>query len=385
MTRAVVKSITGYTGDNPPRDVIDLKIDKDTVHAGSDVTGTVRLLGDNTIRKIHLVCEGLEYCVVALPQSADYSTMAMDYLKKHTSEKHVLTRQEFTYTPNRKNRALVFRFGLPDDLPGTLRCVLDGTDPTLPSQCQIKYTVTASIYNDGNTSSTQVSHPIIVLPKKESELPLDPSVSVSVASSMDGMFKSFFSCGSLSSKEEHPKSWAQSIFTMSDEPSTMAAKKKETHILLESSHDKLRLAAGQSLQVQPQDWFGRLTNSKNVWMIKLTEDLRWTSKGRTAHNFQSWDLFANHHELPTTLRRSYNDAPHPEVVVSTTAVLEGVVVATDNHVVPQTRSSQRKSLLSVRHEIVVYWTTKDPSKEILATTEPISVQIVMNNGGCWDA
>jgi RNAse (barnase) inhibitor barstar len=59
------------------------------------------------------------------------------------------------------------------------------------------------------------------------------------------------------------------------------------------------------------------------------------------HNQDTWDLFANHHELPMTLRWSHDP--------------------------------KKPTLLMVCHEIVVYLITKDPSKEILTMTEPIPV------------
>jgi hypothetical protein len=341
MPRAAVRSITGLIGNNPPPDVIQFKVDQDTVHVGGAITGTVQLVGYEHRRKspsVHLVLHGLEYTVVALPQSADNS-MGRDYLKKNTTESKILIREELTM-PDCGKKPQPFRFALPEDLPGTLRCVLDGTDPLLPSQCQIKYTVTASIHNQlgGEPSCTLVTHPIVVMHKEEipESTPLDYMLPVSVEASIDILFKSIFSCGSMCAQNH------------TDEPIA-----KERYILLDTAFGKdfLYLSAGQSLKLLVQDWFGQL-RGRGVWMIRVIEELRWTAQGRTAHNRQTWDLFANHHELPTTLRRSYDQ--------------------------------KKTSLLTVRHEIVVYLTTRGPSKEILATTEPIPVRILSSNRG-WDA
>ena len=94
-------------------------------------------------------------------------------------------------------------------------------------------------------------------------------------------------------------------------------------------------------------------------MIKLTEELQWKAKGRTAHNQQTWNLYANHHELPTTLSPSYD--------------------------------GMEQSLIQIRHELTIYMTTKDATatatataKEILASTAPIPVRIVSTRAG-WDA
>ena len=332
-------------GRNPlPDHVIDFQVDNDSVHLGDAITGTVRLNGYENrkqIPQVHLVFHGMEYTVVALPQES-YNEMGFDYLKKHTTEKNDLIRSELT-VENCGQKAQMFRFPIPEDLPSTLRCVLGGTDPTLPSQCQVKYTVTASIYNTkpGENSSagrTLVSYPITVLPKKEvpKSTPLDPSITVSVENSLDVIFKSMFSCGSLCLAPEEL-----------DDPIS-----KETYILLDTAVDvDLKLSAGQSLQVDIRDFWGQLKN-RGSWMIKITEVLQWSAQGRIAQDKQTWDLFANHHEIPTRVRKSYQPKFH--------------------------------SLLSIRHELVVYMASKDGSRDILATTEPIPVQILSTNRG-WDA
>lgn len=342
MPRVSVRSITGLIGNNPPLDVIDFKVDQDSVNVGGVITGTVFLTGcehRRTSPSVRLVFHGLEYTVVAFPQSKDNS-MGIDYLKKHSSASTDLTREELIMSDCGK-KAQPFRFVIPDHLPSTLRCVLGGTDPTLPSQCQIKYTVTASIHNKlgGEASCTLVSHPVVVLPKSniDKNTPLDETLSVAVEAPIDILFKSFFSCGNKADA------------CSPDEEIT------ENYILLDgiSGLEKgfLNLSAGQSLKLKVQDWLGQL-RGKGVWMIRLSEELRWSAQGRTAHSRQTFDLYANHHEIPTTLRRSYDP--------------------------------NNTSLMTVQHEIVVYLTTKGPEREILATTEPIPVRILSSHRG-WDA
>jgi hypothetical protein len=370
VTRAAVRSITGLTGTNPPPscDRIDLRVDQRSFHVGSSVTGTVQLHHDElrssssvpNNKSVYLVLEGVESTVVAFPQTSDNS-MGMDYLKKHTTEQHILTRQELTLEYCSKPQ--IFRFALADNLPSTLRCVLDGTDPTLPSQCNIKYTVTASIYNN-NSSKLRVKHPITVFPKKESTIPLDPVISVSVGSSLDVLCNSFFSCGGLFNVDE------PMIANDNDN--------SNNYILLESSHDHnlLHLSAGQVLKVDVvKDWLGHLSRratTTTVWMMRVSEELTWKAQGRTAHNRETWELFANHHELPTTLRPTYNhDTTHHN--------------HNDRNAHAHAHAHAHGSLIQVKHELVVYLTTKkNGAKEILATTEPIPIQIVTSNRG-WDA
>lgn len=332
MPRAAVRKITGSSGFKPPPDVIDFQVDQRSVHVGEAVTGTISLVEYQHRKKsptVHLVFEGLEYTVVAFPPSED-NCMGIDYLKEHTTEKNAFLHLETTLE-DCGQKAQPFHFVVPDDLPSTLRCVLDGTDPMLPSQCQIKYTMTASIYNaleDGG-GKMQVSYPLIVYPKKEipENTPLDPSISVSVENSMNLLFGNLFSCGTECSSSS------------ADEP-----------ILLDvpSYVTDLNLIAGQSLEVKIQDWMMQLRNKGN-WMVKFTEEITWKAKGRTAHSLQSWDLFANHHELPSSLRKSH-----------------------------------QTPLITVQHKLAVYLASKELSREVLATTENIPVRILSSNRG-WDA
>ena len=342
MPRAAVRSIQGLIGNNTRADVIDLHIDNHKVRVGGAITGTVKLVGYEDRRNVplvHLEFEGLENTIVAFPQDED-NAMGVEYLKKHTTETKILIREEVEM-PDCGNKPQPFRFPIPDDLPGTLRCILDGTHPTLPSQCQIKYSVTATIHNQhgGEPSSTLVSHPILVLPQKEipNSKPIDPSIRVSAeASSLDVLFKSFFSCGNMICADTETDPIAEAKY-----------------VLLEATlqKDALYLSAGQALKLEVSDWWGQL-KGRGQWMMKISEELRWKAQGRIAHSRQTWDLYANHHELPTTLRRSYEP--------------------------------KKPSLVSVSHELVIYLTTKDVSKEILATTEPIPVQILSSDRG-WDA
>eukprot|EP00934_Nitzschia_sp_Nitz4_P000815 Nitzschia sp. Nitz4//scaffold55_size114948//29305//29952//NITZ4_003889-RA/size114948-processed-gene-0.62-mRNA-1//-1//CDS//3329554494//815//frame0 len=214
-----------------------------------------------------------------------------------------------------------------------MRCRIDDTDPTLPSQCQVKYTVTATMYK--NTSKNQVSYPVCVLPQQVHEQSVDSSLSVAIGSSMDVLFKSLFSCGG-----------SMCLVSDGEEPIVY-----DNYILLEPSVETLNLAAGQPLQVKVHDWFGLFKESKLNWMIRVKESLTWKAQGRTANSSQTFDIFANDEELPSTLRQTYDQ--------------------------------DSASLLQVSHEIVVFATSKDNPKEILATTEPIPVQIVSSSRG-WD-
>lgn len=333
MTRASVKTIAGFSGVNPPKDVIDLTLDKDEVHAGCDVTGTIRMLGKTPVKSIHLILEGIEYSVVAFPGGSD-NQMGLEYLKKHTTEKRIVTKQEMLLDCAKPQ---IFRFSLAENLPSTMKCRIDGSDPTLPSQCQITYTVSATVY--GKSSKAQVSHNLVVLPKIHAISPVDPCITVAIGSILDFFLKTMFSCGDTLCQVEEP-----------DVETSMA---EEKYIILEPNPTSLRLSVGQLIKVDVRDWLGLLSNPNYVWMIRLVERLSWTAKGRVARFRQSWDLYANHNEIPSTLRRTYDQ--------------------------------DSKSLSKVFHEIIIYVKKKDSPKEvILATTEPIPIQIVSSSRG-WDA
>ena len=381
MDGCVVRSFaSGFCGAlSPAEDEIHLDIDHSTVHAGSVISGTVQVVGDYAHEvTADVVLEGIEYCIVALPQHQldEYGNMGIDYLKKHTTESDIFLESELTLRD--AEHPTHFRFKLPDSIPGTLRCILDGTDPQLPSQCQIKYKVTATIRNREKSSKRQVSHPIIVLPKKETNIPLDPGLQVSsTGSALDVLYRSLFLCGggendiiscstsySCGSQPTMPdlqisqSCSSDNILEMDDDDDkddeiddfaySMKMMTAKPHVPLESSHDKLYLSAGQAIEVTVRDFFRQLPSGGN-WMIRFMEELSWKSQGRKAKSHQSWDLYANSHELPTTLRRSFVG-----------------------------------SLVKVRHQLMVYLTNKDSSREIIALTEPIPVLIVSDRRG-WAA
>jgi hypothetical protein len=382
MTRAAVRAIVGFCGINPPANEIDLNVDQPVVQVGSAVTGIVQIIGDYAHEvSVTIALEGVESTVVALSQKQlqEHGNVGIEYLRKHTTEQHVIFNDEITL--HNAEHPVGFRFALPEDSPATLRCVLDGTNPLLPSQCQIKYTVTASIANHTMSAKRQVSYPIVVLSKRESDILLDPSIQVSVGSAMDVFYRNMFSCGgnemmlwpscSMGSKSmiqqdiEESTTVLEEILDSADsleddeeddddendenrEPNIMMKTfTSKPHFILEASRAKLNLSPGQTLEVSVKDWFRQLKSG--VWMIRFVEDLSWVSQGRTARSQQSWDLYANHHEFPTGLRQSF-----------------------------------KSSLISVRHELIVYLATKDTSKDIMAMTEPIPVSIVSNQRG-WDA
>jgi hypothetical protein len=357
--RAKARCIATTTGDNPPTDDISLKIDQDVVHVGGEITGTINYHGPLDVQ---VVLEGVEWTVVALSGNGNTKDgkMGVEYLKKHTSQRRALLREERVHSPGESTG---FRFGLPEDLPGTLRCVLDGTDPTLPSQCQVKYTVTATIANDEHNKA-EICSPIVVLPKKEAGIPIDPSIGVSIGSFVEALHQTLFECGTdffcctrESPEDNESVTIASSKLPLQDQdPIGMM---KDNCIFLETSKNQLHLTPGQKLSVDVQDVFHLLYNRRpnSVWMIQLTEELQWRAQGRKAHNQQTWHLYANHHELPATLTPSYDD-------------------------------HDTQSLFHVRHEIIIYMTTastKDSSaKEYLASTAPIPVKIVSSRAG-WDA
>jgi hypothetical protein len=90
-------------------------------------------------------------------------------------------------------------------------------------------------------------------------------------------------------------------------------------------------------------------------MVQLIEEVTWCAKGRKASSVSKWNLFANHHELPSTLQRSFR---------------------------------AENSRLSVKHSLVVFLATdeEDPSREVLACSEPFPIVIVSNTRiKGWDA
>jgi hypothetical protein len=89
-------------------------------------------------------------------------------------------------------------------------------------------------------------------------------------------------------------------------------------------------------------------------MVRLVEKLSWKAKGRIEKSRQSWDLFADHHCIPTSLRRTYDNISN--------------------------------SLIKVEHETIVYVVRKHGARQtILATTEPIQTTIVSSSKGLYEA
>jgi hypothetical protein len=313
-SRASVRTISGFSGVNPPKDFIDLKC-QDEVHVGSVVTGSVRMLGQAPIKTVHLVLEGIEYSVVALAKDAN-KTRGLDYLRKNTSETRTVTKQEMLLDCA---QAQTFSFSLAENLPSTIKYLMEGSNPTLPSQCQIIYTISATIY--GNSSKTKVTNNLLVLPSKiEPTIPVDPSVYVSVGFALDFFLRPFLSCG-----ETQPTG--------------------EKYLVLTPNLSSLRLAAGQLVKLKVRDLLGLLASPQEIWMLRLVEKITWKAKGREETLQQSWDLFANTDEIPANVKRTYDQDP--------------------------------KGLLKVSHELVVYVVTNgSPTGGPSEASTPIPVQIV---------
>jgi hypothetical protein len=320
-------------------DVIELQVDNDSrVQAGQQLTGTIRLQMNAPTSLVKLTFEGIENVVVALPQRRD-NHMGAEYLRKHTSEINILVKEE-VLLKDCSNKTQRFRFILPDDIPGTIRCILDGTHPKLPSQCHVFYKVTATIFK--NSSEAHVSKPIVVLPAP-TNVPIDSKISVSIKNPMESLINTVFQCGTLMNvateddDDESPSSNNSSCFYFS---------------LASKPSNNLNLSGGQSVNVEVDDWLGR--QLKGIWMIQLIEEVSWSARGRTTSTQQSYNLFANHHEVPISIQQSFQS------VISS---------------------------LCVKHKVIIYLTfnEEDPSDEIVASTDPIPVTIVSNTRGCWDA
>jgi hypothetical protein len=329
-------------------DMIDLQLDQSRVKVGDIVTGTVNLQGNSPTSLVKVVLEGIEFMVVALSQTRD-NNMGLEYLRKHTSEQHVLTRQQvlLDLSSSSTDSKQPFRFVIPSGLPGTMKWVFSGTDPQLPSQCRIQYTITASIFK--NTSKAEVSKTIIVTPQTEN-IPLDSSISVSIINPMKSMATSLLQCGSLNDLAAEDEEGDRGVEEGEDE-GILDKSSQMFALSYDNKHNNLHFACGQIVTVQVTDWLGRQLSG--IWMMQLVEEITWWARGRCSTSTSRWNLFANHHELPTTLQRTYSNS---------------------------------HSLLSVQHKLVVYITTneEDPSKEVLACTEPFPITIVSNTRD-WDA
>ena len=330
---------TGFDGLAPstsnPSGVVDVVLDQEQVRMGSEVTGYVRLTGETLNTKVRVIFEGIEYTVVAFRHSVDNS-MGIEYLRKHTSDRMVLTQQDMLLdcaTPQ------TFRFSIPENLPGTMKYRVDGSHPILPSQCQISYTVSAVMYR-GNSSETRVSKEVVIMPKKESDTPVDPFVTVSIHSVFDLIFKSAFSCGDS--------------LCYVDQPDVESPLADEKYIVLEPNPSILHFSAGEPIKVLVRDRLGFISGPNAVSMVRLVEKLSWKAKGRIETSRQSWDLFADHHCVPTSLRRTYDNISN--------------------------------SLIKVEHEAIVYVVRKHGARQtILATTEPIQTTIVASSKGLYEA
>jgi len=233
MTRASVKAISGYAGINPPRDVIDLRLDHDQVYLGSDVTGSVRMTGHTPIKSVHLRLEGIEYSIVALPEDQSDS-YGIEALRKKTAETRIIFKKEQLLDCAKPQ---LFKFFLPEKLPSTMKCRIEDSNPTLPSQCRIKYTVSATIY--GNSSKTQVAHTLLVVPKEEVDTPITQTISLCIKSNFDLLLKRLLACGDKTCVSED-----------SDIDPSLA---EDRYITLEPSPNFLRLVPGQLANVFVQD------------------------------------------------------------------------------------------------------------------------------------
>ena len=354
-----------------------LHVDTPTVNVGSVITGTVQVVGQYAHGvQVEMLLEGIEYCVVPMTQEQferqernGRNPGGIDFLTQDTTEVTIFLKNEMIVRD--AENPSEFRFELPKDIPGTLRCVLDDATnrrQILPSQCQIKYHITATISNHGVTSKT-TSQPIIVLPSKESDMPVDKGLAVSSAgSAMEVINRNLFSCGdgaavaaatslgcgrilaSDTIQQVFPASTANEILSDAsrfdfggDELRTMKTPSvARNHIRLEASSSSLCLVAGKPLEIHVSDWFGQLKSTGVTWKIRLLEEITWKSQGRKDKKIQVWDLHANREELPGSLRRSFCG-----------------------------------TLVSIRHELMVYL-YDDSTKEVLASTETIPVLIVGN-------
>ena len=358
--QCAVRALTGFPfcGLHAQNEIY-LHIDQPTVHVDSVVTGTVQVVGEYAHEVVaEVILEGIEYCVVAMSKEETAGRrLSKDYLKEHTTEARVFLKKEMTV--HDAEHPSLFRFALPKDIPGTLRCVLGESNPILPSQCQIKYTVTARILNQG--AKQEIEKSVVVIPRKESEFPVDRGIQVSSAkSALDVLNRNIMSCGGgaaaamqcdklvvpdgvqlfPASTEDEILAEENSGDLASDTFMELASSK---HIRLEASRSSLCLTAGTPLEVSVTDWFRQL--KPGSWMVRLMEEVNWRAQGRKEKSRQIWDLHANRQELPATLRRSFAG-----------------------------------SIASVRHELIVYL-MDDATKEVLASTEIIPVLIVGNARG----
>ena len=330
---------------NDSTDLLSLHIDRIRVHVGNEVTGNVSSIGDpNT--KVVVELEGTEYTVVAMSENL-FDGVSVQDLKKETFQKRTFLRQRKELSSNASEG---FRFGIPNDAPGTIRRTLDGTSSSLPSQCQIKYTMTAMIVDrsDGYChQESKFSKEIFVLPKKEVDVPIDSSIGVSLGPKTEALHNTLLPWGILQGAIDSICACGIPVSMQTD------ASAEDDYIVLESSKDELNLCVGQTLLLEISDSYGILTRQqKNAsWMFKLTEELSWEAKGRKTSSKETWNLHVDSHGIPKLIP-SYDHNP--------------------------------ESLIQVQHTLVVYMAAKDKPTEFLASTGPIKVKIVSSRKG-WDA
>ena len=326
-----------FDGNHGSADFLSLHVDKTRVEVGSDITGRVDSIGDKHT-KVVVELEGIEYTVVA---DQDLEGIGVKDLKKETFQKRIFLKETRELS---SNASAGFRFGIPNDAPGTIRRTLDGTNSSLPSQCQIKYSVTAMIVDMDGHRENKFSKEIFVLPKKASDVPIDPTISVSIRSNMEACQQTLYSWANL---------WGAIDAVMACTfPTETDGSEQNNFIELDASEEKLNLCIGQTLLVEVNDSFGLLSQYQNaMWMIKLTEELSWEARGRTASSTETWNLHVKNHSIPNLIPSyDYN----------------------------------YDSLIKVHHTLVVYMATEDKPTEYLASTGPIKVRIVSSRQG-WDA
>jgi len=329
---------------------LELRIDHVRVHVGGDITGRV---DSNRCCTVALKLEGMEYTVVSLTDRMTNDDREFDIndLKKKTSQKRIFLRETRSLS---LNTSAGFRFGLPDDLPGTIRRTLDGTDSSLPSQCQIKYSVTASISPNNDdvdrySHKRKISQEIFVLPKKEVDVPIDPEIGVSIGSETEAfLYPTIFSF-------EKIQRVIDAIFACNF-PSSHSSQHNDTLmeqdscVRLDASKEILNLCIGQTLLLEVSNCSRLISRHTNaIWMIRLTEDVSWEAQGRKISNKENFDLHKNH-AIPS-------------------------LIPSNGH--------NSDSLIQVNHTLVVYMTREEQPTVKLASTGPIKVNIMSSRVG-WE-
>ena len=318
---------------HPPKDIIALQLDKREVCVGSDVTGRIQMIGSAPVKSVHLILECIEYTVVAFPEDAE-KKMSLEDLKKYTTEKRTVLKQEVLLDCAKTQ---MFRFSLANNLPTSMRYLMEETEPMLPSQCTVTYTLVATVY--GKSSKAQVIHNLVVLPQKEPVSPTNPCISVSIGSTLEMYLKRMFSCG-----EFQCSATASPTAGREDALPESAPGSGGKHLVLAADHEILHFSRGEVISISVKDPLGLLSNENSVWMIRLSERRSWQAQGRATTCQDSWDLCANEQAIPSTLRCTYDHDP--------------------------------RSLLIVFHEVIIYLKRKEGDQEVIvAATQPIPVKI----------